>query len=270
MSWTASQPSNLNNESDKKVKGYLTQTYTRFARHCNIFKTLEEELKKEQHSSLSCLIIGPGLEDELEYDFDKYVNENLTKTYQPFELANVLINANISDYNIDIMDINPRVLDELKKTPTQLRIPLKPGYFQEDYQGKALSQKYHDSFFKNNTIHKDDISRIVEIPETVSSRIKSYLTDIVSEELPIAKYDVVICTVLLSHYSVARRFDELSNYNYGTVLKTLMKIEKSVKSGGYLIDSEKLGSDKYWDLIRFVSVDTPSVHSESTSLFRKK
>jgi len=237
-----------------KSKGYLTDTNTYFGRHGYIFKKLWRELKKEKHSSMSCLIIGPGLENSL-----TDTSLEFTKTYQPFELANILTRANISDYTIDILDINPDVLNELKKTPTLLNISKLHTYHRE------VSNDYFQSFFSNNIIKDTPQNRIIKIPENVSSKFNLQLGDITRDSLPNEKYDVVICTVLLSHY-----YREVTGELYDPISRTLTKIENSIKSKGYLIDSEKYGPDNNWNLIAHHSVESPSIHPESTSLFRKK
>ncbi len=246
---------------DTELKGYLTETSTYFGRHCNSFRTLEKELKKEKPSSLSCLIIGPGI------DYGLYgIDSKFTRTYQPFELANVLAKAQILDYNIDILDINPDVINELKKDPILLSVPLKPSNFTYMHQGKLESQIYFNSFFEDNTISHDNLNRVVEISKNVSSKFNLELADIIQYGLPVEKYDVVICTVLLSHYS-----RDMTRRLYNPIPATLKKIENSIKPGGYLIDTEKDPFDTDdWKCIKHFSVNTPSIHSESTSLFRKR
>ena len=170
------------------TKGYLTATYTHLGRHYYVFRSLESELKYEKPSSLSCLIIGPGMAEQ------RKRKDERTNTYQPFELANILNKTNVKDYTIDILDINPEVLDELKKRPSLIRVPIIPK------NQDIVIQRYYESFFPKNTIETYTDHRIVKIPESVTSRFHLQLGDIIKDELPKEKYDIVVSTVILTHY----------------------------------------------------------------------
>jgi hypothetical protein len=240
-----------------KSKGYLTETTTYFGRNYVAFKSLENELKKEKHSFMNCLVIGPGIDNQ-SHD----MNYDVTRTFQPFELANILMNSSVPDYFIDVCDINLSVLNELQKSPTYLQVPeLSKACTQ--YDSKLIN--YYNSFFKNNTISSTGLNRIVKIPEDISSKINLYQSNIIIDELPKEKYDIVICTVLLSHYD-----REITKSYNDPVVKTLRKIENSIKSQGYLMDTEKEPKDNNWEDVYYNSDENGLVHKIPASIFRKK
>jgi hypothetical protein len=257
-----------------KSKGYLTETTTYFGRHYDAFQTLENELKKEKHDFMSCLVIGPGIETHAN-DF----SSEFTRSYQPFELANTLIKSGVNDYSIEILDINPKVISEFQKRPAHLKIPILSEYLESSHSmlkyrikasldGRSKAQDYFDSFFKSNIKPFDAKHNLVEIPLDVSSRLIPKLGNVILDDLPVEKYDVVICTVLLSHYS-----REMTREWIDPINPTLKKIENSIKPNRYLIDTEKSPfSDSKWESIDYhYYIDSfTSIHPVNANLFRKK
>ena len=255
-------------------KGRLTETATGFGRHYSVFQALEQKLKQIKKKSLKSLVIGPGLEPSFLGPFSK----EITKTYQPYELANTFHRSGFNNYTIDVMDINQKVLDEMKKSPTILKIhsnfwERNHKTIRESKKEKENSKKYFDDFFMNSITKKqinpitkkEEMYRLVQIPEYVTKNIKLKLGDLITDKIPKKHYNVVVCTVLLSHY-----LPEMTHDFFNPIPKVLNKLLDSVKFKGYFIDSYPWVDQRAWKIIEICEGDYATIHDTSATLSYRK
>ncbi len=259
------------NANPYALKGKMPCANTKFGRHYRAFDALREQMEKSGKKHYDCIVVGPGM-DSAPAEF--------IRTYQPFELANSLMHAGIEDYQIDVMDMNPRVLEELKKRPAKILVRNSMIYeykydIETDADRVSEFTKYHYRFFWNDQLADsffgDNHTKIVEIPETVTSKLKPIQGDIILDDIGKEKYDVAVCTVVLSHYypgNINQILQMGEAPNVGSVMK---KLKDSVNPGGFMISTElgTCGPDE-WEEIAFHRNYAPENHETSAELVRKR
>ncbi|MBN2111911.1 hypothetical protein JW707_02305 [Candidatus Woesearchaeota archaeon] len=259
------------------LRGWLTETSTGFGRHYKVFHALEKELIKNPKGSLDCLVVGPGLElhhanpvkkpngewalVEKASSSKRYIN-----SYQVFELANAARNAGIEDYYITALDINPDVLDEMRKRPALIRFYRdfweKCHHIHASLEEMDEMQQYFESFFRSNTLYAEGGERIVEIPDDVLSRVHLHEGDILADELPPESYDIVVCTVVLSHYS------RECTHGVDHVPEVMEKLCNAVKPGGFHINSELVFPGD-WEHIAYSPGRSTTMHQQYAHMMQK-
>lgn len=246
-------------------KGYLTEISTGFGRHYSCFQALEARLKNAPPRNYRALIIGPGMESTL------VTPAHFTRTYQPFELANVFRLAGISSYEIEVVDINPDVIQEMAKVPTRLMIRRNfwkhIHHYEEEEEDASNSRRYYSTFFSGCSVNDTAGFKVVEMPSDVASRIKPRLGDVILDSFPVAYYDVLLCTVLLSHYT-----PEMTHAQFNPVPRVMRKLSDSVKPGGYMFNSQlyDMACSAEWHLITISKALVATIHNTSAGLLQKK
>jgi hypothetical protein len=251
---------------EEEIRGYMTETCTGFGRHYGMFQKLERSLKKRKIDSLKCLVVGPGL--DYGATGEGLSGKNVIRTYQPYELANALRRGGVKNYEIDVMDINPKVLDEMRKSPTYLEIRadfwnhVHPSDFNEDPQKE---KRYFNTFFTDQVRKSSGIFKMVEIPKIVNDRMNLSVGDIMADDIPKGEYDVAVCTVLLSHYG-----DEFFSGSLPAVREVCNKLEESVKPNGYVIGTFPPIDFKFLKDMATSTSFSASIHDTSATLFQKR
>ncbi len=242
-------------------KGRFTPANTVFGGGFEIFQKLEDLLKKSNFGFLECLVIGPGVEET--YRPSANFPEHYTRTYQVYELVNALRNSGIEDFSIDVIDINPRVLDEFRKTPTEIKVRRQFYYNHLIRVDERRATQYYESFFPDCTILKEYFEKVVRVPEDVTSKIRLHQGDIVVDNIVPNSYDIGICTGALSFYS-----SEATHNHNDPVPQIMEKIGNSIRPRGFLITSE-FGGLKTWELRGLNLNYSGTIHERSVGLIQK-
>ncbi|MBD3313438.1 hypothetical protein GF345_03265 [Candidatus Woesearchaeota archaeon] len=250
----------------KEIKGFMTCAHTFFGRHYYAFRALEEDIKKHPRDHMDCLVIGPGYDGEVTgpiSDIDDYI-----RTYQPFELANAMINAGLESFVINVVDISPEVLSEIRKSPPLMKVS--EGFWRSHLQ-RCLDKEdnlfsYYDSFFPDCTSSSAHGYKIVQIPDEVINSIKTEPRDIIADGIPERKFDAVVCTTVMSYYFM-QCFNNPEISDEGK--RQMEKMRDSIYPGGYLITTEEPFPGKEWEILEYKCISAGSVHTESSGLYRR-